>query len=266
MSSRRIRSVVFGATAAFCFLSCAAGVMGSDQLRTFRGSEPSLRSFTSSFRLMHTLPGKSEGMEQLIIADPYGYVNILAPSDKGFKRVWKSFHLGAPVINMFIHDLGQDGNLKLIVHTKDRLFLFDATSHELLWESVEANFTGISAMAVGQFDSSDPQHEFLILAESTLYIYDGVRFNREWVGTQPFEAQEMVVGNVDGDEEEEVVFNTGYVFGALSHSIKWQTENFGTHLGLIDVDGDGILEVIGESTGGKLYIFDIDKRQEKQNL
>jgi len=235
-------------------------------LVTFRGAEPTLRSFASNFHFMTTLPKDSTGPAQLVVADAYGYVNILGPSKKGFKRVWKSFHLGGTVKGLYVEDLAQDGRLKLVVHTNDRLFVFDARSHELLWESVESDFTNISTIAVGEFDGSDPQHEMLILAGGVLIIYDGVRYNREWEGTDPFEAQEMVVGDVDGDGEEEVVMNTGFVFGALSHSVEWQTENFGTRIGLIDIDDDGILEVIGESTGGKLNVYDIDARQEKQDL
>jgi len=266
MSSKSTRNLLLGFTAAFCFLSCAAGALGTDQLVTIRGSEPSLRSFASTFYLMRTLPADAKGAEQLVIADSYGYVNILGPSERGFKRVWKSFHLGGKVKGLFVHDLAQNGSLNLVVHMKDRLFVFDARTHELMWESTEGDFTDIRSLALGQFDGSDDQHEFLILAGDVLLIYDGIRYNREWEGVNTFDAQEMVVGNVDGDEEDEVVLNSGYVFGALSHSVKWQTEDFGTRLGLIDIDGDGILEVIGESTGGQLKLFDVDKRQEKQDL
>jgi hypothetical protein len=266
MTSKSTRNLLLGFASAVCFLSCAAGALGTDKLVTVRGPEPSLRSFASSFHLMHTLPADAKGPEQLVIADAYGYVNMLGPDEKGFKRIWKSFHLGGAVKGLFIHDLAQDGRLNLVVHTTDRLFVFDARTHELMWESVESDFTDIRAIALGQFDGSDNQHEFLILAGEVLVIFDGIRHNREWEGVDPFNAQEMVVGDVDGDGEEEVVLNTGYVFGALSHSVEWQTEDFGTRLGLIDIDGDGILEVVGESTGGQLKVFDVDKRQEKQDL
>jgi hypothetical protein len=261
-----------GRTVVLC-LFCAALLLLSpltasceEGLVTYRGPAPTMRAFAYNFTLMHTLEGDSARQDRLVIADSYGYVNVLKPSERGFKREWKSFHLGSMVKGLFISDLGNDGKLKLIVFTKDRLFIFDARSHALLWESVESDFTDISCMAIGNFDSSDRHKEMLILAGGVLIIYDGVRYNREWEGTDPYTAQEMVVGDVDGDGEDEVVMNTGFVFGALTHAVEWQTENFGTRLGLIDVDGDGVLEVIGESSGGKLNVYDIDKRQEKQDL
>jgi hypothetical protein len=266
MSSKSTRNVILSFIAAVCLLSCAAGALGTDQLITSKGSEPTLRSFVSKFYLMSVLPSNGEEPEQLVIADSYGYVNLLKTGEKGFKRVWKSFHLGGKAKGLHIHDLGQDGNLQLVVHTLDRLYVFDARTHELLWESVESDFTDIRSIALGQFDGSDKQHEFLILAGDVLVIYDGVGYTREWEGVQQFSAFEMVVGNVDGDDEDEVVLNSGYVFGALSHTVKWQTEDFGSPLGLIDIDGDGILEVIGEAADGQLNVFDVDKRQEKQNL
>jgi hypothetical protein len=245
----------------FCPCTSAA-----DDLVTSRGPAPDLTAFAYNFSLLYTLPGDSLGAERLVVPDAYGYVNILKPTKRGYKREWKSFHLGSMVKGIFVSDLAQNGVPKLIVYTKDRLFVFDARSHALLWESVESDFTDITCMTVGEFDGTDKQQEILILAGSVLLIYDGVRFNREWEGTDPYTAQEMVVGDVDGDGEDEVVMNTGFVFGALSHSVEWQTENFGTKLGLIDVDGDGILEVIAESTGGKINVYDIDQRQEMKDL
>lgn len=253
----------------FCsafLLFSAADAGATDDLVTYRGPSPTMRAFAYNFNLMHTLEGDSAEADRLVIADSYGYVIILKPAERGFKREWKSFHLGSMVKGLFISDLAGDGKRKLVMFTKDRLFVFDAKSHSLLWESVESDFTDISCMAIGEFDGVDQQKEMLILARGVLLIYDGVRFNREWEGTDPYNAQEMVVGDVDGDGEDEVVLNTGFVFGALTHSVEWQTENFGTRLGLIDLDGDGILEVIGESAGGKLNVYDIDRRQEKQDL
>jgi hypothetical protein len=250
---------------AFLLLSLPAA-LAADDLVTYRGPTPTLREFTYNFSLMHTLEGDSAGADRLVIADAYGYVNILKPAKRGFKREWKSFHLGSMVKGLFISDLGNDGKRMLVVFTSERVFVFDAWSHSLLWESVESDFTDITCMTIGEFDGADQQREMLILAGGVLIIYDGVRFNREWEGTDPYTAQEMVVGDVDGDGQDEVVMNTGFVFGALTHSVEWQTENFGTKLGLIDVDGDGILEVIAESTGGKINVYDIDKRQEMQDL
>jgi len=225
-----------------------------------------MRAFASNFYLMHTFDADSAGPGRLVIADSYGYVNILKPAKKGFRREWKSFHLGSMVKGLHISDLSQDGVLELIVFTNDRMFVFNARTHDLLWESVESDFTDISCMAIGEFDGTDKQQEILILAGGVLLIYDGARYNREWEGGEPYTAQEMVVGDVDGDRQDEVVMNTGFVFGALSHAVEWQTENFGSRIGLLDLDGDGILEVIGESSGGKLNVYDIDKRQEKQDL
>lgn len=266
MRAESTRALVLCLAAAVCLPLWVSVVQGREPMITFRGVEPDVRSFAAFFQLMNTMPADSLGPTQLVLADEFGYVNVLKPTKRGFKRDWKSFHLGGTVKGLYIHDLAQDGVLKLIVNTSDRIFVFDAHSHALLWESVESDFTDITAIALGQFDQSDPQDELLILAGGVLLIYDGVGYNREWEGTEPITAQEMVVGDVDGDNDDEVVMNTGVVFGALSHTIEWQTEDFGTRLGLIDIDDDGILEVVGEGTGGKLRVFDIDKRQEKQDL
>jgi len=250
---------------AFLLLS-SPDACATDKLVTYRGPENSMGTFASSFYLMQTLEGDSTRADRLVLADAFGYVIILKKADRGYVREWKSFHLGSMVKGLFCSDLANDGEPNLVVFTVDRVFVFGGRSRALIWESVESDFTDIRCMTIGEFDGIDPQKELLIMAGGSLLIYDGVRFNREWEGTDPYGASEMVVGDVDGDGEEEVVMNSGFIFGALTHAVEWQTENFGTRLGLIDLDGDGILEVIGESTGGKLNVYDIDKRQEKQDL
>jgi hypothetical protein len=60
------------------------------------------------------------------------------------------------------------------------------------------------------------------------------------------------------------VLNEGYIFDARYHDLEWQSpDSFGQRMGLLDIDDDGILEVIGEFRDRFIRIFDIDLRREK---
>lgn len=69
---------------------------------------------------------------------------------------------------------------------------------------------------------------------------------------------------MDGDGSEEIVLNDGFVFDARFRDLEWQSpEGFGERLGVLDIDNDGIPEVIGEFGGRYLRIFDVDLRRMK---
>nr|MBC8423775.1 hypothetical protein [bacterium] len=68
---------------------------------------------------------------------------------------------------------------------------------------------------------------------------------------------------VDGDGTPEIVLNTGQVIDSRGGDVEWEDEAFGARIELVDMDGDGIPEVLTESDGGVLKIYDIDNRREK---
>jgi hypothetical protein len=59
------------------------------------------------------------------------------------------------------------------------------------------------------------------------------------------------------------VLNTGQVLNSRSGDLKWGDEVFGARIELLDVDGDGILEVLTESDAAVMKIYDVDVRREK---
>ena len=74
-----------------------------------------------------------------------------------------------------------------------------------------------------------------------------------------------LTGNVDNDPQLEIILNNGRVLDALTADPEWETSPFGTSIDLIDIDGDGIDEIIGYGQPGQdtIRIFDVDERQEK---
>ena len=111
----------------------------------------------------------------------------------------------------------------------------------------------------------DVQDELLFCADGRLIVYDGRDQFEEWRSDQDnLRATDILVGDVDGDGDEEIVLNDGFVFDARYRDLEWQSSQpFGARMAMLDVDGDGILEVVGEFGDRFLRIFDIDLRRMK---
>ena len=101
------------------------------------------------------------------------------------------------------------------------------------------------------------------MSEGRLFSLRRKHFVEEWRSQQIFDATDIVVGDVDGDGEPDIILNTGFVLDAFARSLKWESlDEFGEILELADIDGDGKLELISGSVGAT-KVWDIDMRREK---
>ena len=192
-----------------------------------------------------------------------GHLHLLEYQGTRYREIWVSPSLVTRVREVQIADLRGDGRYAIIAYnTRGYLYVYDLDNYALVWQSPETQFRSVEALAVAQVDN-DPQKELLFLSEGTLYIYDGVHFVEEWRSDVVYQANDVVVGDVDGDNEPEIVLSTGHVLDGFSHVLEWESPlSFGDHLELADIDGDGKLEVIA-GTGEATSIWDIDERREK---
>ena len=130
-------------------------------------------------------------------------------------------------------------------------------------------------MIVEDLDS-DPQKEIFFLATRSggaggggevagnLIQFDPVNLFEEWTSSEVYTATDMVFGNVDSDDEPEIVLNTGEILSLRFKNAEWKSSTpFGSRLYLIDMDDDGILELVSEYDQSYVRVFDIDQRREK---
>lgn len=192
-----------------------------------------------------------------------GYMYVLRKRGAGYLNVWNSFYLGSPIKKIVADDVDGNGVTDLIVITSaGRMFIFDTSTHLLVWENTSNDFGSVSDFLIDQLDT-DKAREIIACADSRLVIMDGEKLLREYQSPDEFRAEYMVIGDVDDDDEKEIVLDSGYVINAKTLNIEWQTDFFGTKLSLLDVDADGVEELICESTGGAIKVYDLDTRQEK---
>lgn len=217
------------------------------------------------FDTLRRLPTTEEGAERLVLGDVHGFVHVYERRDRAFEEVWVSEYYEGAIGGLAITDINDDGLDEIVVYSESgRLHFLDSVDYSVIWSNPPNEYERLTAMLVHNVDD-DAQDELILCADGRLVIYDGRDQFEEWRSDQNnIEATDIVVADVDGDGADEIVLNDGFVYDARFRDLEWQSpESFGERLGALDIDNDGIPEIIGEFGGQFLRIFDIDLRRMK---
>ncbi len=208
------------------------------------------------------MPATDEPGQIMVYGDRYGYLRANQVTGDGSVEIWRSRTLDGEVWEVMVEDLDGDGRVEILCRTQGgRLYVFDDTFNPK-WENLREDYQEISAMAIANMDD-DPAYELVILGDGHIDYIDGKDFTRQFRSTQTYSASEIAVGNVDSDANLEIVLNTGLVLDGTRLEPKWSTDDFGTIIELLDIDGDGIQEILGYDDNGKMKIYEADQQQEK---
>ncbi len=230
---------------------------------------------TDNLRTMKLVIDDQFNLRGMVYGEEQGYLRILEADNNGdFREVWKSPILNSPVRGVFVDNLDGDGDTEIVAYTADgSIYIYDYTTHERIFRTPEGQYRRINCMVVANVDS-DPQLELLFIAgrsvggndtaAGNLIQFDTVNQFEEWTSSELYTATDMAFGNVDSDDEPEIVLNTGEILSFRFKDIKWKSpQGFGDRLYLIDLDSDGILELVCETDDTYIRVFDIDQRREK---
>ena len=199
----------------------------------------------------------------LMYADVYGKLHLVRSTERGWELEWELTNLGSKIRKFFVDDVERDGDLEIIVVTiSGRILIYRMEDYINVWENIEDKFVNIAAVELENIDS-DPQLEFIILAEKRLYIFDGITKGRQWISDREFEATEIVIDNVDKDDQLEIILNSGFVIDTSFFTVELEWgKSFGDRITTFDMNNDGYPEVIGEFADYSLRIFDVYAQRE----
>ena len=231
---------------------------------------------SGNLRTMKLVIDDDFNLRGMVYGEEQGYIRILEANNDGeFDEVWKSPILNSPVRGLFVEDLEGDGDAEIVVYTADgTLFIYDYLSRDQIYRTPEGLYAAITCMIVENLDN-DPQKEIFFLASRSggggegevagnLIQFDPVNQFEEWSSSETYTATDMVFGNVDTDDEPEIILNTGEVLSLRFKNAEWKSSTaFGSRLYLIDLDDDGIMELVSEYDQSYMRVFDIDQRREK---
>lgn len=199
----------------------------------------------------------------LAVGDRFGLVRMLQLVDGQTRQLWVSKQLNGQVMEVLSADVDGDDRDELLAWTSaGAIYLWSAHDRRLLWESLTNDYQNVTAVALGQVDD-DPALEIVINADSRIHYVDAQTYNREWTSPYDYSCTRLRVGDVDGDGGAELVLSTGQVVDCRNGDVKWDSEVFGTRIELLDIDADGIPEILTESDGAVMRIYDADVQREK---
>jgi len=200
----------------------------------------------------------------LAIGERFGTVQVLRSDGRGVRSVWKSNQLAGIPEEVIVADLSGDGlDDALLCRTNAaRIYVWTLDEFAPLWESLSGEYANLQCFTTANVDE-DPGAEIVLVADNRLVFVDGATFTKQFTSINEYTATRVRCGDVDGDGRAEVVLNTGKVIDAGSGDIEWEDEPFFGRIELLDVDGNGVLEVLTENPdGGALKVFDIGGRRE----
>ena len=174
------------------------------------------------------------------------------------REVW------APVHELKVAECDGDHQNDLVVTTRNGdLFVIRLSNLEDIWRTQEGRFQFISTFSVADVDG-DKQPEIVMIADNKLVIMAGSEDTEKYRSSEDLEARQLAIADVDNDGQDEIVLDTGKVFDARFRQLEWDFEaSFGNPFDILDIDGDGNLEIVGTIPGKGLQVVEPDTRRVK---
>lgn len=194
------------------------------------------------------------------LGERFGTVIVIKHSVRGAERVWKSNQLSGIPDEVIVADLDGDQLEDAIICRTNagKVYVWSMENYTLLWESLPSEYRTISCFTTANMDD-DQANEIVLLADNKIYYIDGGTFNKDWTSLNEFSGSMIRCGDVDGDGRVEIVLNSGKVIDSVTGSIEWEEESFYTVIELLDIDGDGMPEVLTENgISGPVKVYDMD--------
>lgn len=217
-----------------------------------------LKKITHRFPYTLMLDREGEAPDLFIYVNINQNIHVYSSAAGKLKLEWQSTNLGSPVTSVLAQDLYQDGQPELVFSTEaGRLVIYDLEDYSFVWENLQDNFEKIECLAAANIDD-DSQAELIFVADSYLYIYDSYTKGLEWRSQDEVSAREILIANVDDDDQPEIILSSGKILDSRFYSVELEADvDFGERISLIDINGDGYPEVVGEIGKFSLRVFDI---------
>ena len=143
-----------------------------------------------------------------LYADMSEHLHMYAVRDGKPVLEWEYTTLRSRVSALFVMPVYRTGGKVIVVATKaGRVIAFDEKSYDLVFENLLEPFNRITCLAEANIDR-DPQNEIILIDGEHLYVYDSQTRGREWMSEGRFDADEIILANVDRDEQDHPRYGT----------------------------------------------------------
>lgn len=204
-------------------------------------------------------PGPKEiycgGSSSTFGANSYWYALRHTPSGN-YEQVWSSPFSSTGVVAIEVGDLLPDAGPEIVtVESNARVTIYDQAT-KVVRAQFQAASGATSGLRLHDF-GGDGLQELLLTSATTLYEYSGagaLLFTRAGIG-----GADLCVGQMDGDPSLEIATTDGRVLDWASNTIQCTRANgFGFRVEAVDIDADGMQELVFADSWSFLWAFDVD--------
>ena len=198
------------------------------------------------------------------LGERFGTVQVVKVDARGAQRVWKSTQLSGIPDELLTADMDGDQLEDTILcrTSSGKVYAWTMDGYNLVWESLATEFQEITCFTTANMDE-DQATEIVMVADNRIVYVDGSNYSKQFTSIEEYQATQVRCGDVDGDGRMEIVLNTGQVLDSGTGDVEWEDETFFARIELLDIDGDGIPEVLTENPGGgPMKVFDVDFHSE----
>ena len=198
------------------------------------------------------------------LGERFGTVIVVKLDARGRERVWKSNQLSGVPDEVLTADMDGNGLEDTILcrTSTGKIYAWSMDGYDQVWESLSSEYQQVACFTVFNMDD-DEATELVMVADGRVVYVDGANWTRQFTSINEYQATQVRCGDVDGDNRPEVVLNSGQVLDAGTGDVEGEDEPFFARIELLDIDGDGIPEVLTENPGnGPLKVFNVGYRRE----
>ncbi len=166
----------------------------------------------------------------------------------------------ASISALRVENVDGDGDLDIIIGTGDQILVYDGTTREQI-RALTTGASSIRGLRTADIDS-DGTLEFIFCDDDELFVHD-VDSGLEEARIAGFGGIDLDVGNVDADDDMEIVIgngsSAGYVLNGITRAIEWTYDaGFGDYVRLGDIDNDGRDELVAGRDWFQITAYRLD--------
>ncbi|WGL18428.1 hypothetical protein PVT68_09050 [Microbulbifer bruguierae] len=221
------------------------------------------------------------GSRELLVADNAQSLYTIAFDGSGYQQNWMYpfiLEQGGKISCVTSGDIDNDQIDEIFVGINNsqnfgnedstRILILDGKSRRVR-DTIDIQASLVTAIRIADVNNDD-QKEIISLVRIDLYgddehrveVRNSADFGVLWRSSALAEQQDIAVGDIDGDEINELVLPGGYVFGfnGSQFANEWlYGDGFGYQVKTTDIDGDQIDEIVGNSNSSSspgLIVYD----------
>lgn len=209
-----------------------------------------------------------DGSEELLFGGggyQNNYFTIFSYNNEDYIPIWTSalylseYYNDNAVAVLLAANFDVDNDFEIyMINSNGNIEVYNGENMELL-ETYQTISEEASDAVFADIDD-DGDTELVIVFEDYsdqyMHIYDATTFELEYQ-TNDIGAYDVETGDVDGDQQTEIILSSGYIIDGSTFETEWQyVPGFGWHTELGDTNGDGIPEII--SSNGNYFITAFD--------